>query len=359
MISFLIPFRDADGTRTAGMEWIVARWRTRYPDAEFILASDDGIDPFCKSMAVNRAFARSTGGIIVILDADTWVLDAPFRAALRAVESGRAPWAVPADVSWRLTREKSLEIMARQPAAEMPTIRREHVEQANHVVGFCHILPRAAMEKVGGMDERFRGWGGEDGAFTVALDGIWGQHLKVSSTLISLWHERPRDAEGKRIWLGQESRTGNNRVWRGYALARGNGPHLLRVLRQPGGPLGRSRRAYTGRHGGRPMTRVLFTCKTYPALLARIDGRAFKFSAGKLVANSEDVKLLEAFADQRPHYEISWEPMDEPAQPAPEPEPRPDRKALQAALRAVGEKTGGTNAELADRLRAAYERDES
>ena len=62
-LSLIIPFRDDDGSRTAVKEWIVARWSHFLPDAEILVQSDDGGTPFSKTLAVNRAFERSSGAV--------------------------------------------------------------------------------------------------------------------------------------------------------------------------------------------------------------------------------------------------------------------------------------------------------
>jgi hypothetical protein len=204
-LSILVPFRDADGTRTRAKDWIVARWQHFYPEAEFILAPDDGVDPFNKSMAVNAAAKKATGDTFVILDADSWIPIDTMALAFRRLELAGNRWVVPARRSFRLTQGYSEQLLALDPTTEKlpPLINsRATVEQAGGVVGFCHIVPREAFEAVGGMDERFRGWGGEDSCFVKALDVVWGQHIKVQGTVMSLWHARPRGVGG-RIWEGQ------------------------------------------------------------------------------------------------------------------------------------------------------------
>jgi glycosyltransferase involved in cell wall biosynthesis len=368
MISFLIPFRDADGTRTKAMTWIVARWRSHYPDAEFILAADDGKEPFNKSMAVNKAFAKSTGEIIVILDADTWVENKFFATAVQMVRDGAAPWVIPASTSWRLTREASERIMSSDPDMGMRYARGD-VEQVSGVVGFCHVLPRAAFECVGGMDERFRGWGGEDGAFKMSLDTLWGTHATLRSTLVSLWHDRPRDYMGRRIWTGQTQRLENNRLWRRYIQAMGFDNLMLRVLAERKGPRWYS--SVSRRRG--LMDRATFRSSKYPALMLRTgaDKKKFKFSGGRLVVGGADIELVKTFVNSHPEYGITLV-REEPA-PTPDgaldalsdedeagsDERRPlDLSAmtvtdLKAALKGLGKSTSGDKAALQERLQEA------
>lgn len=237
-LSFLIPFRDADGTRTRAKEWIVARWRHHYPDAEFVIEPDDGIDPFCKSMAVNAAAKKATGDVFAILDADTWVQTEHVDEGLGIIErTGR--WVIPARRSLRLTRDYSEQIMKVKPDESFPRLvsRRSTVEQAGLVAGFLHLVPRHAFEAVGGMDERFRGWGGEDTSFIRALDVVHGKHVQLHGLVISLWHERPR--QHGRIWLGQTEahNVQRNDLGHRYTVAGFRKERMMALLQEPGGPL--------------------------------------------------------------------------------------------------------------------------
>lgn len=237
-LSFLIPFRDADGTRTQPKDWILARWQHHYPEAEFIVEPDDGVDPFNKSLAVNAAAKKATGDVFAILDADTWIEQRWMTEGLGQIErTGR--WVIPARRSLRLTRDFSDTVMQTQPHEDLPPIinRRSTVEQAGLVAGFLHLVPRKAFEAVGGMDERFRGWGGEDTSFMRALDVVHGKHIQGHGVVVSLWHERPR--QHGRIWLGQTAEHNQRRVELGhrYTVAGFRKERMIALLAEPGGPL--------------------------------------------------------------------------------------------------------------------------
>ena len=307
MISFLIPFRDADGTRTRAALWVVETWRLRYPDAEFIWHSDDGLNPFNKSMAVNRAFAKSTGETIVILDADTIIDPVAFQQAITLVQTGQAPWAIPATQSWRLTKGRTLRLLDEEPDAGLALAStRAEVEQVAHVIGFCHILPRVAFQAVGGMDERFRGWGGEDAAFMMAVDAIVGHHSRVSSTLVSLWHDRPRDKAGRRIWLGQWSRSANTSFFRRYSDAKGSAELMRVALRERGAPLWQTSNWYRRKQQrSTGSMNVTFISRKLPALMIKVSAdKKFKFSGGKLLVSGDDADLIRAVIAKRPEYGI-------------------------------------------------------
>jgi hypothetical protein len=208
-ISFLIPFRDSDGTRTAGHQWLLRRWQHFYPEAEFCIAPDDGLDPFNKSLAVNNAAKLATGDTFVVLDADTWVAPRspkdrdPMEEAFERIANG-IPWVIPVHQNFRLKQEPSKAIMQGDPTAPFPPVHMSMIETRGPVVGFCHVMPRAAFEAVGGYDERIRGWGGEDTSFTWAMDIVNGKHRKLHGIAVCLWHARPRDHRKNRIWIGQD-----------------------------------------------------------------------------------------------------------------------------------------------------------
>jgi glycosyltransferase involved in cell wall biosynthesis len=233
-LSFLVPFRDVDGTRTRARDWILLRWQHFYPDAEIIVASDDGIDPFNKSLAVNRAAREATGDVFAILDADSWVEPKWITLAFEQLERGVYKWVIPARRSYRLTRSASDRILALPPTADFKVNNsREEVEQSGAVVGFLHIVPREGFEMVGGMDARFRGWGGEDSCFVRALDVVYGPHIQLPGQVFSLWHSRPRGGPHVkgRYWEGQaaEHYAVRHALGQRYGMARTR-PQMLELL---------------------------------------------------------------------------------------------------------------------------------
>lgn len=233
-LSILVPFRDADGTRTRAKEWIIRRWAHFYPDAEIIESSDDGVDPFNKSMAVNRAAKQATGDIFVILDADTWCDSVWVERAIDWISETRGHWAIPCRTALRLKRDVSEQLMALDPSAALPSISHKDAETRSAVVGFLWVVKREAFEAVGGMDERIRGWGGEDTMFTRAMTVVNGAPRKGSGTLISLWHDRPRDSRNQRVWVGQGERSEEyekEALARRYGMAR-NKAAMLEVLQR-------------------------------------------------------------------------------------------------------------------------------
>jgi predicted glycosyltransferase involved in capsule biosynthesis len=97
-ISLLVPYRDDGSRRSATWEWLRKYWRHELPGAEVVIGHNGHV-PFCKTMAVNYAFRRCHGDIVVILDADCYIPgDVILEAAKRirkARRQGHKLWFVP------------------------------------------------------------------------------------------------------------------------------------------------------------------------------------------------------------------------------------------------------------------------
>jgi len=225
-LSLLVPFRD-DGTRGRVADWLLHRWAQRLPEAQVIVAEDDGRDPFCKAMAVNRAAAQAAGDVLGILDADCWIRATHTRKAVNLIVSGKAPWVIPANRCYRLTREFTERLLAMDPGENIPPVFRDGREREGTVVAGLVLFPRAAWDLVGGMDERFRGWGSEDVSWLAILDTLWGRHVQLTHPLLHLWHPRARSDDRLPIWVGQTKR--NSDLSRTYRRARGN-PRAMAAL---------------------------------------------------------------------------------------------------------------------------------
>lgn len=217
MISVLAPFRETgDGWRTKVWGWVRARLEEDLPGIEIIECTDDGVDPFNKCMAVNRGAEVATGDVLYILDTDCYC---PGRSVVAAYERlDRNDWARP----WR----RKLKLGERATVAIISTGLSAWDRKADppeHINSFwCSpplMLSRSTFEDVGGMDERYRGWGGEDTAFGRAL---WksghGFASNGADDCIHLWHPRLGDY-GRDRWAGQESTKSNEHLDREYNAA--------------------------------------------------------------------------------------------------------------------------------------------
>lgn len=212
--SYLITFRDSDGTRLALLKTVTA-WLAGLPQLEVIvveqdvaprLASEDlganvrslfvfndGL--FNKSRGLNVAARHASHELLVTGDADMLMSgEALGRALLVCRDHFDAvnPYSNLLDLSEPETRS-----ILRSEAGTADIQRRlvhDRQPQGEHICfcgGIC-VYRRDVYFALGGMDERFLGWGGEDDAMTANLERYTDRIAVQKDTLAyHLWHPRP------------------------------------------------------------------------------------------------------------------------------------------------------------------------
>jgi glycosyltransferase involved in cell wall biosynthesis len=252
-ISIIIPFRAPkhDLQRTRNLDWVLRYWSAQLPGAELIVSDDDDPSrPFSKSAAINRGFARSRGDILVLVDADGYIdADAIIHCAkeIRKEEArGRRLWFVPYRKFYRLNEGASRLLLESDPAnpymfsypPDPECIQGDADPNVGHWYGaMAQILSRAAFHMVGGWDERFRGWGGEDHAAMRATDTLYWHHKSLPDQVLHLWHPQigPQGTAAwihwkERMWEGQSDPATNDRLsWR-YYHAMGNKKRMRKLV---------------------------------------------------------------------------------------------------------------------------------
>lgn len=194
MLSVIVPYRPDHGHRDKSWAWVKARWETLLPEAEIIVASDDGGSSpgeFNHPLAINRAVKQSLGDVLLIADADTafdphWV-----QRAHLLVECRECAWVMPtyydkltpAFSEWVLEQDTRLIIE--------PTI--DDIEWEGKSVSWSGlvVVPREGFNFVEGYDERFAWWGADDVAFGLTMDALWGKHTRLKGAAYHLWHPQP------------------------------------------------------------------------------------------------------------------------------------------------------------------------
>lgn len=205
-VAIVVPWRP-NPSRQAAWELVRDWWTTHLPDAEIITA-DTPHQPFVVAAARNegvRLAERSGADVVVVADADTIPDPTGLSEAIDAAADGKI----------------------HQPYSRFGYLRRAATERAiesrqwptpktnlGRVSGGVWVCTPEAWRAVGGMDERFRAWGGEDDAFLAAAQTLRGFvcHTGVG---MSLWH-----TYGHR-YLGRQHRL-NVALLRRYHRARGD-----------------------------------------------------------------------------------------------------------------------------------------
>ncbi|MDP4272626.1 MAG: galactosyltransferase-related protein, partial [Bacteroidota bacterium] len=190
----------------------------------------DDSEPFCKSRALNQAARQANGNVFIIADADVMYDPGLIDRVLELILDH--PWIIPFYPGIRLTR-KATERILQEGITSFSEINAGDIEEyENHAGCFINAMTRECFETIQGMDERFQGWGGEDGALVYSLDTMFGPHYRMNETIYHLWHPRPvlddtyyqpnmnlliryRDANGNRTAMSEILR-GKTVQWEKY-----------------------------------------------------------------------------------------------------------------------------------------------
>lgn len=214
----VIPWRGGDPGRERAYEVVSARLAGMLPDA-VVIAADSGHDRFNRAASRNLGvrLAQSAGADVTVLcDADTIPEPGPLAAAIMgAARDGRLH--LPYTRFWGLTEQGARDYLSGRDALECGC----DLDYAYSAGGVLVVTP-GAWDAVGGMDERFEVWGGEDVALKAAADTLLGPTRRHEGMIVHLWHPPAR-------------RTGtpaNDAVWElaaRYRAADGN-PEAMRAL---------------------------------------------------------------------------------------------------------------------------------
>lgn len=230
-VSVIIAFRETgDGWRTRLLDFVVQRFKHEHPEFEIVLGTDDGDDPFYKTLALNRAVAASSGDLLLLTDADTWVPPVQVYAALEGCSRDPSRWWRPYFSKLKLLRPDTEAALAAGVQWTFDPSARRRWENRNSFYGAPpFLIPRALFDDVGGFDERARGWGQEDEMLAMALMPFYGEPLAIhGGYAVHLHHERI-GRSGHDRWPGQEADGPNRALWAAYRKAARN-PRAMREI---------------------------------------------------------------------------------------------------------------------------------
>lgn len=223
-VAVLIPFRD-DGQRAKAAAYVMSRWHELLPDAHIVVGSDEG-EPFSKTTAVNDAFRRSSGEILVVTDADAWIeQDALENGIKMAAATGRL--VVPWTKVYRLRKSISDFLLDGQVVKPEAFYQVDAPSPNPQTAGTIYVIRRDAFELVNGMDSRFRGWGYEDVCFRRACDVLLGKTVYAAGDAFALWHPRPKNPG--RVWGDSDTGQLNSELNGRYVRAERK-PGAMRAL---------------------------------------------------------------------------------------------------------------------------------
>jgi len=239
-ITLLVPYTAGSCVdRDRAWGWLKAYWRQVLPGVRIVMGTDEG-RPFSKTTAVNGAASRAKGDVWVILDADAYLDSEVILNCAREIrlarKQGRRLWFVPYRRLHRLTPRTTKHILASPPVDSLGRyvdslgmVAGEGTKYGHHFAAMAMVLPREAFEESGGMDPRFRGWGGEDVSFMHQLDTIYGSHKSTNNAVLHFHH--PAHGAGlKRRWPGQARPNPFGQLGLRYRTACGDRARMQRLV---------------------------------------------------------------------------------------------------------------------------------
>lgn len=255
-ISILVPFHcnDPESQRAKNWTWLKKYWHAQLPSAEIVMGTDARSEneqvPFSKACAVNDAASRATGDVFVIVDADGYI---GAEEVLQCVEDirtarkqGKRLWFVPYRKFYRLNEfasnlllESSPKVPKQFSTPPLPCyIQSSDGSLFGHWYGaVIQIMPREAFYEVGGWDERFRSWGGEDHAAMRATDTLWWPHKTLPGQVLHVWHPMispngilPWVSWKERMWERQTTTGDNDKLSGRYYGAQGDKKRMRKLV---------------------------------------------------------------------------------------------------------------------------------
>jgi len=181
----MVPYRPDGGWRDRLWAWNRARWERYAPDCQLVV----GVEPdptglFCAASAMNDAATQATGDILVTTSCDFIADPSAVQTAVDTIESGAAPWVALYGRTAFLDETSTRALLEDGDDVELVA---EQVVGVNNAV---YAFPRGLWDDVGGIDERFRGWGPEDMALRAAMLTLHPGALVLANTCLHLWHPR-------------------------------------------------------------------------------------------------------------------------------------------------------------------------
>lgn len=216
----LVPRRSDGGRRDHLWSYLAARWATECPDWPVFEGHHDDGGAFNRSAAINAAAsAAGDWDVAILADSDTFVGTDQLHAAVQsAARTGRITFAY--DRFAYLSRRMSDRVMEGYQGNWWDGVVWTMPGTCSSMV----VVTRQLFDAVGGFDEGFVGWGGEDVAFSLSCQALGDGFDRITGDVWHLYHD-PAPHTHDHEWPHRVSR---------YAQCDGNPELITRLLHELG-----------------------------------------------------------------------------------------------------------------------------
>lgn len=182
-VAVVVPRRADGGHRDQVWAELLAWYAAELPEVRVVEGHhDDG--PFNRSAAINAGVdAAGPHDVLVIADADSWVDPEQLRTAV-STSAATGQLVLAYDLFCYLSRTMSAEALAGFAGSWWPGVEWSLDWSVSSMV----VVPAPLWAEMGGADEGFVGWGGEDFALFHALDTLGGGHHRTLGPVWHFWH---------------------------------------------------------------------------------------------------------------------------------------------------------------------------
>jgi predicted glycosyltransferase involved in capsule biosynthesis len=221
MFSVIIPFKNNSKSREKNLFFILDYYKKYLPSAEIIVVEQnthtdftpvyDKIDKhlkiktsdnlFSKALLFNSGYNVSRTDYIIMADADC-IMD---KNILENIEDYHKyftnNFVLPYNNGVYYLSEKETESFINNNEYNISQNQNKEVDAIKTASGGIGIISSANFYKVGGFDERFKGWGAEDDAFYNKCSILGVPPYRLSYDLLHLHHD---------VFHGEDNNYGNN-----------------------------------------------------------------------------------------------------------------------------------------------------
>lgn len=212
-VSIIIPFRASDDHRLANLRATIAHLSSMFPGGEIIIAEQDTSSrivlaefnskvqplliedsgPFNKSRLINHAVSHTGYPVLLIHDADMLLPETETKRSVAAVGKSLDA-ARPFHQLIDLSRQQTGHYLRTNELPDKPGTHgydRQYRGEYLCLAGGAVVIRTEFFKHIGGFDERFQGWGGEDNAFSLLIRSHTRKAaIANSGTAWHLWHPR-------------------------------------------------------------------------------------------------------------------------------------------------------------------------